>query len=61
MSFKIDTLPHMQIIKDLVPNLNNFFNQYKNIKPWLMTAQVSNREFIQIKTDRAKLYGTKFG
>lgn len=32
---KIFPLPHMQIIKDLVPDLNNFYNQYKSIKPWL--------------------------
>ena len=50
-------LPHMQIIKDLVPDLNNFYKQYKNIKPWLITTQVSNKEFIQTKMDRAKLDG----
>ena len=50
-------LPHMQIIKDLVPDLNNFYNQYKSIKPWLMTTQISSKEFIQTKTDRAKLDG----
>jgi succinate dehydrogenase/fumarate reductase iron-sulfur protein len=50
-------LPHMQIIKDLVPDLNNFYNQYKSIKHWLMTTQISSKEFIQTKTDRAKLDG----
>ena len=47
----------MQIIKDLVPDLNNFYNQYKSIKPWLITEKVSDKEFVQSKEDRAKLDG----
>ena len=50
-------LPHMQIIKDLVPDLNNFYKQYKSIKPWLITNQMNDKEFIQTKSDRAKLDG----
>ena len=50
-------LPHMQIIKDLVPDLNNFYSQYKSIKPWLITNQFNDKEFIQTKSDRAKLDG----
>jgi succinate dehydrogenase/fumarate reductase iron-sulfur protein len=50
-------LPHMQIIKDLVPDLNNFYSQYKSIKPWLITNQLNDKEFIQTKSDRAKLDG----
>ena len=26
-------LPHMYIIKDLVPDMSNFYSQYKSIKP----------------------------
>lgn len=26
-------LPHMYVIKDLIPDLSNFYNQYKLIKP----------------------------
>ena len=33
---KINPLPHMPVIKDLVPDLNNFYAQYKSIKPWLI-------------------------
>ncbi len=50
-------LPHMQIIKDLVPDLNNFYNQYKSIKPWLINEQFNNKEYFQSKTDRSKLDG----
>jgi succinate dehydrogenase (ubiquinone) iron-sulfur subunit len=50
-------LPHMQIIKDLVPDLNNFYDQYKSIKPWLITNKVSDNEYLQSKANRAKLDG----
>ena len=26
-------LPHMKVVKDLVPDLTNFYNQYNSIKP----------------------------
>ena len=28
-------LPHMPVIKDLVPDLSNSYDQYKSISPWL--------------------------
>jgi len=34
---KIYPLPHMSIVKDLVPDLTNFYAQYASIKPWLQT------------------------
>ena len=34
---KIYPLPHMPVIKDLVPDLTNFYAQYASIKPWLQT------------------------
>ena len=30
-------LPHMAVVKDLVPELTNFYAQYASIKPWLQT------------------------
>ncbi len=30
-------LPHMTVVKDLVPDLTNFYAQYASIKPWLQT------------------------
>ncbi len=30
-------LPHMAVVKDLVPDLTNFYAQYASIKPWLQT------------------------
>ena len=56
---KIYPLPHMEVIKDLVPDLTNFYNQYKSIQPWLQSDQVkpANREWLQSKADRSKLDG----
>ncbi|PZN32004.1 MAG: succinate dehydrogenase iron-sulfur subunit [Proteobacteria bacterium] len=34
---KIYPLPHMPVIKDLVPDLTNFYAQYAAVKPWLQT------------------------
>ena len=28
-------LPHMSVIKDLVPDLSNAYKQFESIKPWL--------------------------
>ena len=28
-------LPHLEVVKDLVPDLSNFYKQYKSIRPWL--------------------------
>merc|ERR1711922_5910 len=32
---KIYPLPHMYVVKDLVPDMNNFYQQYRSIQPWL--------------------------
>merc|ERR1712042_77784 len=32
---KIWPLPHMYVVKDLVPDMTNFYAQYKSIEPWL--------------------------
>ncbi len=56
---KIYPLPHMPVIKDLVPDMTHFYAQYASIKPWLQ-AQVSpppDRERLQSVADREKLDG----
>lgn len=52
-------LPHMHIIKDLVPDLSNFYSQYKSIKPWLnfMKDLPVNMENLQSRVDRLELDG----
>jgi len=56
---KVYPLPHMEVIKDLIPDLTHFYEQYASIKPWLMTdtTQPPDREMLQSKTDRSKLDG----
>ena len=34
---KIYPLPHMPVVKDLVPDLTDFYAQYASIEPWLKT------------------------
>jgi succinate dehydrogenase / fumarate reductase iron-sulfur subunit len=34
---RIYPLPHMPVVKDLVPDLTNFYAQYASVKPWLQT------------------------
>lgn len=52
-------LPHMPVIKDLVPDLTQFFAQYASIKPWMRTQSPhrADGENLQSKEDRAKLDG----
>ena len=54
---KIYPLPHLPVIKDLVPDLTNFYAQYASIKPWLQTrTPVSpDRERPQAKVDQEKI------
>ena len=55
---KIYPLPHMSVIKDLVPDLNNFYAQYASIKPWLQSeSPAPDRERLQSEEDRSKLDG----
>jgi len=55
---KIYPLPHMSVIKDLVPDLNNFYAQYASIKPWLQSdSPAPDAERLQSEDDRGKLDG----
>ena len=52
-------LPHMPVVKDLVPDLTNFYAQYASIKPWLQTQSPPppDRERLQSKEERTELDG----
>jgi succinate dehydrogenase / fumarate reductase, iron-sulfur subunit len=55
---KIYPLPHMPVVKDLVPDLTEFYAQQASIKPWLQTATVTpEKEWKQSHQDREKLDG----
>ena len=55
---KIYPLPHMPVVKDLIPDLTHFYAQHASIMPWLETK--TNRpakEWKQSIEDRKKLDG----
>ncbi|MGH8658863.1 MAG: succinate dehydrogenase iron-sulfur subunit [Gammaproteobacteria bacterium] len=56
---KIYPLPHLPVVKDLVPDLTHFYAQYASIEPWLQAQSPPppDRERLQSKEDRAKLDG----
>ena len=55
---KVYPLPHQAVVKDLVPDLENFYEQFASIEPWLHTAEPpANGEWRQSEAERAKLDG----
>ncbi|BAO99368.1 succinate dehydrogenase iron-sulfur subunit [Wolbachia endosymbiont of Cimex lectularius] len=56
---KIYPLPHMYVIKDLVSDLSQFYEQYKSINPWLQADKpdLPNQEYLQSPEDKKKLDG----
>merc|ERR1712137_287946 len=59
---KIYPLPHMYVVKDLVPDMNNFYQQYRSIQPWLQAEEeevkkAEPQQNLQSVDDRAKLDG----
>ena len=56
---RILPLPHMEVVKDLVPDFKHFYAQYASIKPWLQTVTPapSGEERIQSVEERGKLDG----
>jgi len=56
---EIFPLPHMSVVKDLVPDMTHFYAQYESIKPWLQenSAAPASSERLQSPEDRDKLNG----
>jgi succinate dehydrogenase / fumarate reductase iron-sulfur subunit len=55
---RVYPLPHMPVVKDLVPDLTMFYAQYASIEPWLKTDTAApEKEWRQTLEDRAKLDG----
>jgi succinate dehydrogenase / fumarate reductase, iron-sulfur subunit len=55
---RIYPLPHMPVIKDLVPDMTHFYAQLASIEPWLKTdSPAPTRERLQSEGDRVKLDG----
>jgi len=51
---KVYPLPHMPVVKDLVPDMTKFYAQYASIKPWLQarTPAPPDSERLQSKEDQ---------
>ena len=55
---RVYPLPHMPVIKDLVPDLSTFYAQHRSIEPWLRTTTPTpEKEWLQSREDREKLDG----
>jgi succinate dehydrogenase / fumarate reductase, iron-sulfur subunit len=54
---RIYPLPHMPVVKDLVPDLTQFYAQYAAVKPWLQsrTPPPPDRERLQSKEEQEKI------
>ncbi len=42
---RIYPLPHMPVVKDLIPDLTQFYEQYAAVKPWLVTRSPAPAEW----------------
>jgi succinate dehydrogenase / fumarate reductase iron-sulfur subunit len=55
---RITPLPHMPVLKDLIPDLSGLYAQYELIEPWMKSqTPPPDRERRQSPEDRAKLDG----
>lgn len=59
---KVYPLPHMYVVKDLVPDMANFYAQYTFIQPWLKQKGVTEKDMghksnLQSVEDRVKIDG----
>jgi len=55
---RIYPLPHMPVVKDLVPDLSGFYAQHEQTEPWLHTeTPAPEKEWPQSHEERGKLDG----
>ncbi|MCG5530907.1 succinate dehydrogenase iron-sulfur subunit [Halorhodospira halochloris] len=56
---KVYPLPHLNVIKDLVPDMSHFYGQYAALEPWIktQTATPPDHERYQSKEEREALDG----
>jgi succinate dehydrogenase / fumarate reductase iron-sulfur subunit len=56
---KVNPLPHLSVVKDLVPDMSHFYDQYTAIRPWIRAEaeESPTKERLQSREDREKLDG----
>ena len=56
---QVRPLPSMQVVRDLVVDMEHFFDQYKQVKPWLQSSTPRpEHERLQSPEERAELDGS---
>ena len=55
----VHPLPHLPVVKDLVPDMTHFYAQLASVKPWMRARPppAPDRERLQSKEEREKLDG----
>jgi len=55
---RVFPLPHLPVVKDLVPDLSNFYAQYASVKPWLQarTPVAPDRERLQSPSEQEQIH-----
>lgn len=58
---RIYPLPHLYVMRDLVPDLSQFYAQYRSIQPWLqrknLDREIGKAQYLQAIEDRNQLDG----
>lgn len=59
---KIYPLPHMPVIKDLVPDMTHFYEQHKYVRPWLELSEkdAANKTSEVLIISKSILFSTPF-
>ena len=56
---QVRPLPSMEVIRDLIVDTTHFFDQYRQIKPWLQVdAPTPEHEYLQTPEERTQLDGS---
>ena len=51
---KIYPLPHMRVVKDLVPDLSKAYKQLASIKPWISRKEIKNKNELKLHSTHEK-------
>ncbi|XP_070075018.1 succinate dehydrogenase [ubiquinone] iron-sulfur subunit isoform X1 [Drosophila takahashii] len=58
---RIYPLPHLYVVRDLVPDMSQFYDQYRSIQPWLqrkdLKREAGTAQYLQSVEDRRVLDG----
>ena len=49
----------MYVVKDLVPDMNNFYDQYKSVQPWLQLKETTEHTYAE-RQDGLKVFNETY-